>query len=100
MANKALRIFYSWQTDSPADTNRNAIRVALKTAAKRLEAARPGLKIERTKPLAAFPVARTSWRRSTKRLSSATSSSRTSPQSPPRAQSVLVQTTMTGAPAE
>lgn len=47
MATQDLRIFYSWQSDSPAETNRNAIRAALKSAAKKLEAARPGLKIVR-----------------------------------------------------
>lgn len=45
MANQGVRIFYSWESDSPAETNRNAIRAALKSAAKNLEAARPGLKV-------------------------------------------------------
>ena len=38
-----VRIFYSWQSDSPKKTNLNAIRKALTDACKRLEAANPNL---------------------------------------------------------
>ena len=42
-----LRIFYSWQSDSPEETNLNAIRAALKSAAKKITAARPEIKVVR-----------------------------------------------------
>ena len=32
-----LTVFYSWQSDSPSDTNRNAIRAALRAACSKLE---------------------------------------------------------------
>jgi len=38
-----LTIFYAWQSDSPGDTNRNAIRLALARAAAEIESAQPGL---------------------------------------------------------
>lgn len=41
----SIRIFYSWQSDSPKKTNLNAIRKALAAACKRLEAANPNLKL-------------------------------------------------------
>lgn len=44
---KALpfRLFYSWQSDSPAKTNLNAIRDGLKLAKKDIESRRTGVKI-------------------------------------------------------
>ena len=42
--NKEIRVFYSWQSDSPGETNLNAIREALKTAAKKVKTAHPGIK--------------------------------------------------------
>ncbi len=38
-----LTLFYAWQSDSPASTNRNAIRVELTNAAAEIEANRPGI---------------------------------------------------------
>jgi hypothetical protein len=38
-----ISIFYAWQTDSPPDTNRNAIRNALTSASAEIESQRPGL---------------------------------------------------------
>lgn len=38
---KPLRIFYSWQSDLPSDTNLNAIRNGLRKAVKRLQAEYP-----------------------------------------------------------
>lgn len=41
----SIHIFYSWQSDLPKKTNLNAIRKALATACKRLEAANSNLKL-------------------------------------------------------
>jgi Predicted nucleotide-binding protein containing TIR-like domain len=35
--NKEIRVFFSWQSDSPSETNMNAIRAALKKAAKEIK---------------------------------------------------------------
>jgi hypothetical protein len=44
---KSYRVFYSWQSDSPAKTNLNAIRGGLKMACKRIEQTQAGLKLIR-----------------------------------------------------
>jgi hypothetical protein len=44
-ATKNVRVFYSWQTDSPKKTNLNAIRGALKAAAEKIAKTRPDLEI-------------------------------------------------------
>ena len=63
-----LRIFYSWQSDSPEETNLNAIRAALKSAAKeKITAARPEIKVvrdEATRDTSGSPSHRfQDWRR-------------------------------------
>ena len=42
---KKIRVFYSWQSDSPRKTNLNAIREALELAAGKIEATRSDVKI-------------------------------------------------------
>lgn len=44
-ATKTVRVFYSWQSDSPRKTNLNAIRGALKAAATKIAKNRPDLEI-------------------------------------------------------
>lgn len=44
-SSKTIRVFYSWQSDSPKKTNLNAIRNALKDARKQIASINPGLKI-------------------------------------------------------
>jgi hypothetical protein len=44
-AKRTVRVFYSWQSDLPDDCNKNAIRQALRTAAKRVGKAMPDLKV-------------------------------------------------------
>ena len=41
MAKRTIRIFYSWQSDLPPETNQNAIRNALRKAVKQLKPAYP-----------------------------------------------------------
>ncbi|WP_312161141.1 TIR domain-containing protein [Phenylobacterium sp.] len=41
-----IRVFYSWQSDLPGKTNRNAIRAALEAAAARLNAENPEIEIK------------------------------------------------------
>lgn len=40
-----VTIFYAWQSDSPVETNRNAIRTALNEAAANIETARPDVRL-------------------------------------------------------
>ena len=57
-SNREVRVFYSWQSDLPEDSNKNGIRNALNAAAKRLKKAQPELKIvidEATKRTAGSP---------------------------------------------
>lgn len=42
MAKRTVRIFYSWQSDLPPETNQNAIRNALRKAVKQLKTVFPG----------------------------------------------------------
>lgn len=42
---KEVRVFFSWQSDSPSETNSGAIRVAIKKAAAKIQESLPGLKI-------------------------------------------------------
>lgn len=46
MSEREHTIFFAWQSDSSPVTNRNAIRVALTTAASSIEADRPGLTLK------------------------------------------------------
>ncbi len=43
---KVVTIFYAWQSDSPAPTNRNGIRSCLTSAASQVEASHPFIKLE------------------------------------------------------
>ncbi len=43
--NTTIRVFYSWQSDSPKNTNLSAIRKALSDACVRLQAAKPEIKL-------------------------------------------------------
>ncbi len=43
MANKRIRIFYSWQSDSPPETNHNGIRNALRKAIRQLKPQYPDI---------------------------------------------------------
>jgi hypothetical protein len=43
---KDVRVFYSWQSDSPKKTNLNAIREAIRIAAKEIAAVRSDLRIQ------------------------------------------------------
>ena len=44
-SDRKVRVFYSWQSDSPKKTNLFAIRDALEKAAKRISAAMPGVNV-------------------------------------------------------
>lgn len=46
MSEREHTIFFAWQSDSPPVTNRNAIRLALTSAASIIEADRPGLTLK------------------------------------------------------